>query len=69
MAATRVELEEIQTTRMEKLLAWVLAGFLLLGGLWIYHRIGQQQATYVPAAPTAADQAAIDRHQVDQQEV
>jgi len=69
MAETRVELEEIQTTRMEKLLAWVLAGFLLLGGLWIYHRIGQQQATYRPAAPTAPERAAIDRHQVDQQEV
>jgi len=62
---TRVELEEIQTTRMEKLLAWVLAGFLFLGGIWIYHRIGQQQETYRPATPTAVEQAAVERHQTD----
>jgi hypothetical protein len=65
MTETRVELEEIQTTRMEKLLAWLLAAFLLIGGLWIYHRLGQQQERYIPATPTAAERAAIDRHQTD----
>src|SRR5207237_3837573 len=30
---------------------------------------GQQQATYRPATPTAAERAPIDRHQVDEQEV
>jgi len=69
MTSTRVDLEEIQTTRTEKFLAWVLAAFLLIGGLWIYHRLGQQQDRYVPATPTAQERAALDRHQADQNEV
>src|SRR5436190_8003462 len=69
MTTTDVELEEIQTTRMEKLLAWVLTAFLLVGGLWIYHRLGQQQDQYVPATPTPAEQAALSRHGSDEQAV
>jgi hypothetical protein len=69
MVTTDVELEEIQTTRMEKLLAWVLTAFLLVGGLWIYHRLGHQPYDYVPATPTAAEQAALSRHAADQQAV
>src|SRR5207244_11453435 len=69
MTSTRVDLEEIQTTRTEKFLAWVLAAFLLIGGLWIYHRLGQQQDRYVPATPTAHERAALDRHEADQREV
>jgi hypothetical protein len=34
-----VDAEEIETTRSEKLLAFVLAGFLLVGGLWIYFNL------------------------------
>ena len=34
--STHVDVEEIQTTKSEKLLALVLAGFLLVGGLWSY---------------------------------
>lgn len=37
--STRVDVEEIQTTRSEKLLAVVLAAFLLIGGLWVYAKI------------------------------
>ena len=69
MTTTRVDLEEIQTTRTEKFLAWVLAAFLLIGGLWIYHRLGQQQDRYVPAVATAQEQVALDRHQADENEV
>jgi hypothetical protein len=60
VTATRVDIEEIQTTRMEKLLAVVLAVFLLIGGLWIYHNL-HQEAT--PPRATPAEQAAIDRAQ------
>jgi hypothetical protein len=37
--STRVEVEDIQTTKSEKLLAVVLAIFLLIGGVWTYQRI------------------------------
>src|SRR4030095_5070500 len=37
--STRVEVEEIQTTPSERLLAVVLAIFLLIGGIWTYDRI------------------------------
>ena len=69
MTTTRVDLEEIQTTRTEKFLAWVLAAFLLIGGLWIYHRLGQQQDRYIPAAATAQEHIALDRHQADENKV
>ena len=69
MTTTRVDLEEIQTTRTEKFLAWVLAAFLLIGGLWIYHRLGQQGDRYIPAAATAQEQVALDRHQADENKV
>jgi hypothetical protein len=35
----RPDVEDIQTTRTEKLLAVVLTAFLLLGGIWTYTRI------------------------------
>ena len=37
--STHVDVEEIQTTKSEKLLALVLAGFLLVGGLWSYQKV------------------------------
>jgi hypothetical protein len=62
--STRVEVEEIQTTPSERLLAVVLAIFLLIGGIWTYDRIeeavrGPQR--FVSVAPTATEQAALDR--------
>src|SRR3989442_2660441 len=53
--STRVDVDEIGVTRTEKLLAFVLAGFLLLGGLWIYHRL--QRPEYVNVAPPTPAQA------------
>ena len=35
----RADVEDIQTTRTEKLLAVVLTAFLLLGGIWTYQKI------------------------------
>src|SRR5207253_2825236 len=35
----RPDVEDIQTTRTEKLLAVVLAAFLLLGGVWTYQKL------------------------------
>ena len=37
--STRPDVEDLQTTRTEKLLAVVLAAFLLLGGIWTYTRL------------------------------
>ncbi len=52
--SVRGEVEEIETTRSEKLLAVVLAVFVLVAGLWTYSRIDdfarhQFPVTYVPS--------------------
>lgn len=60
--STRVDVEEIQTTKSEKLLAVVLAAFLLVGGLWTYQRVDDTIRDAVEPAPAApADRAALDR--------
>jgi hypothetical protein len=64
--STRVEVEDIQTTRSEKLLTVVLAIFLLIGGVWTYQRIDDEvrEATAVEQVePSPKDQAALDRLQ------
>ena len=62
--ATRVEVEEIETTKSEKLLAVVLAVFLLIGGIWAYQEIddavqgpSDPEATYL----TAEEVQAVER--------
>lgn len=62
--STRVDVEEIQTTKSEKLLAVVLTVFLLIGGVWTYQRIDDEVREAVGVervAPSAAEQAAISR--------
>lgn len=62
--STRVEVEEIQTTPSERLLAVVLAIFLLIGGIWTYDRIEEAvRGSERPVAvqPTASEQAALQR--------
>ncbi len=64
MSYAHVDVEEIQTTKSEKLLAVVLAAFLLVGGFWAYQKLDDTIAEAL--APTAveltpADQAAIER--------
>lgn len=61
---TRVEVEEIETTTSEKLLATVLTVFLLIGLLWVYFHIDVERDYDGPSnepALSAADRAAIDR--------
>ena len=49
--ATRVEIEEIEITKSEKLLAVVLALFILIGGIWAYQEI--DDAIQTPSDPEA----------------
>jgi hypothetical protein len=67
MATTRVEIEEIESTKSEKFLAVILAVFLLVGGIWFYVKSDDwvSQAIELPQ-PTAAEQAAIDAHNMAQ---
>jgi hypothetical protein len=56
------ELPEINVTRGEKLLAAVLAVFLLVGGLWTYFQPLDREVGE-PAPPTAQEQRAIDANE------
>src|SRR4051812_49542977 len=58
---TRVDVEEIETTKGEKLLAAVLAGFLLVGVLWIYFHIDVERDHFARTPVPAADRAVLDR--------
>jgi hypothetical protein len=62
--STRVDVEEIETTKSEKLLAVVLAIFVLIGSMWAYQKIDNYVAeafapSEVELSPT--DQAARER--------
>jgi hypothetical protein len=61
--STRVDVEEIQTTKGEKLLAVVLAVFLLIGGVWVYVKIDDAVRTTSPPdftyRGTPSEQAAV----------
>ncbi|HEV2787215.1 MAG TPA: hypothetical protein VGV67_12535 [Solirubrobacteraceae bacterium] len=64
---TRVEVEEIETTRSEKLLATVLTIFLLIGLLWVYFHIDVERDYVSPSMEsvlTAAERDAIDRREL-----
>lgn len=57
---TRVDVEELQTTKSEKLLALVLVVFLLIGGVWTYQKIDDWVRERVEL-PSPAGEAAIRR--------
>jgi len=62
---TRVDVEQIETTNGEKLLAAVLAIFMLIGLLWVYFHVDveRQHDFRSPGATlTASDRAALTRH-------
>lgn len=63
--STRVDVEEIRTTKGEQLLAVVLAVFLLIGGIWVYAKIDDAVRTSSPPdfsyRGTPAEQAAVRR--------
>jgi hypothetical protein len=63
-ARTALDVEEIETTKSEKLLAVVLAVFLLIGAIWTYQKLddwvaGSVAPVHVELSP--ADEAAIAR--------
>jgi hypothetical protein len=62
---TRVDVEEIEVTKTEKLLAVVLAVFFLIGGIWAYTKldnIGDERYRPPQAYYTPEEQAAVGRH-------
>lgn len=59
----RPDVEDIQTTRTEKLLAVLLAAFLLLGGIWTYQKIDDVVRSHVAVPSFAAPGPASQRHQ------
>ena len=64
--STRVDIEELQTTKSEKLLAAVLAIFLLIGGIWAYQKIDdwvQTDRVYFADPGSVPAVAARDRAQ------
>jgi hypothetical protein len=70
LVTTYDDVEDLQATRTEKLLAVVLTAFLLLGGIWTYTRIDDlvRNHVHVPTA-TLAGSPAIAREQAAQQRV
>jgi hypothetical protein len=68
-ATHAVDVDEIQTTRGEKVLALVLTVFLLVGLVWAYVKLDTRDS-YWPAPPlTAAEQAAVDAYTQAQNEL
>jgi hypothetical protein len=58
--STRVEVEDIQTTKSEKLLAWILAIFLAIAGVWTYQKLDDAVKHRVADAKVSpADRAAM----------
>ena len=64
--ATHVDIDDIQTTRGEKLLAVVMTVFLLIGGIWAYDRLEVHHG-YVAPVYTPAEQAAISANDAARQ--
>jgi hypothetical protein len=59
MVATRVDIEEIESTKSEKALAVVLAAFVLMGGGWLYARIDDSARSLTTVDMTARERAAM----------
>jgi hypothetical protein len=57
-----VDIEQLESTKSEKLLALVLAVFLLIGGIWAYQEIDDRVRAALPVREaTPAEQQAIQR--------
>jgi hypothetical protein len=55
-----LDVEQLQSTKSEKLLALVLAAFLLIGGVWAYQEIDDNVRSAMPLRdPSATEQQAI----------
>jgi hypothetical protein len=59
--STRVDIEELQTTKTEKLLAGVLVVFLMIGGVWTYQKIDDWVKPDQPVVFEPASTPAIER--------
>jgi flagellar biogenesis protein FliO len=63
--SARLDVEDVQTTKSEKLLAVVLTGFLLIGGVWAYQEIDDAVRDVSPPdlsyRGTPEQQAALQR--------
>jgi hypothetical protein len=56
-----IDIEQLETTKSEKLLALVLAVFLLIGGVWAYQEIDDRVRSALPVREaTPAEQQAIE---------
>lgn len=67
---TRIDVEEIETTSTEKVLAVVLAVFFLIGGVWAYSEVDDLgRSAYRPPETyfTPAEKAAVTRAETAQQ--
>jgi uncharacterized membrane protein YidH (DUF202 family) len=62
------DVEDLQVTRTEKLLAVVLTAFLLLGGIWTYTRVDDVVRRHVPV-PAFNQSPAIAREQAAEQRI
>lgn len=63
---THVDIEDIQTTRGEKILALVMTAFLLLGGIWAYDHLEVHHG-YVSPSYTPAERRAISANEAARQ--
>ena len=63
---TQVDIDDIQTTRGEKVLALVMTVFLLIGGIWAYDRLEIRHG-YVAPSYTAAERSAISANEAARQ--
>jgi lipopolysaccharide export LptBFGC system permease protein LptF len=64
MSYAHVDVENIETTKSEKLLAVVLAVFLLVGGIWAYQRLDDTVAEALAPSSVSlspSEQAAIEQ--------
>jgi hypothetical protein len=59
-----IDVEEITTTRSEKLLAVVLAVFIAIGSLWAYVRLDEWARSAVAPSVSAVDRASVERLRV-----
>ena len=68
--ATTVDVEELHTTKSEKLLAFVMLVFLLIGGVWAYQEIDDRVRSAIELGePSATEAAAVQRRNEAQNRV
>ena len=66
--ATTLDVEELHSTKSEKLLAFVMVAFLLIGGVWGYQELDNRVRSSIElGAPSAAEAAALGRRDQAQQ--